>query len=394
VRAFLCSILLSALFALPSFAQTFEILHSFGQSPDGASPWGTLVRDQAGNLYGTTVGGGVSGTGTVFRIGPNRKETILYNFGAAGVGGDGNYPYAGLVRDAAGSVYGTTSAGGIYGAGTVFKVDSTGKESVLYSFAGLANGDGVFPFLGSLIRDATGNLYGTTADGGSSCIGNSAGCGTVFKVDSSGNETVLYRFPGGGDGATPEGSITADSRGNLYSTTSTGGLDVCSTGINDYGCGLVFRLNAAGKETVLYDFTGAAQGFTPEGGLIRDMEGNLYGTTTGGGGALFEITSAGTFTILHSFFGINDDGHDPVGNLVRDGAGNIYGTTFSGGAPNNGIVYKIDTAGNETVLWTFTGGPDGSHPFAGLVIDAKGNLYGASSQGGPFGQGTVFKIAP
>src|ERR1700761_7434980 len=140
MRAFLCSSLLSAVFALPLSAQTFEILHSFGKSPDGSGPWGTLVRDEAGNLYGTTVGGGASGTGTVFKIGAGKKEIILHNFGAVG-SGDGNYPYAGLVLDAAGNVYGTTSEGGVYGAGTVFKVDTNRTETLLYSFAGLNNGD-------------------------------------------------------------------------------------------------------------------------------------------------------------------------------------------------------------------------------------------------------------
>jgi uncharacterized repeat protein (TIGR03803 family) len=393
VRAFLCSLLLSGFFALQSSAQTFEILHSFGKSPDGSGPWGTLVRDQAGNLYGTTVGGGASGTGSVFKIGLEKKETVLHNFGAVG-SGDGNYPYAGLVLDAAGNLYGTTSEGGAYGAGTAFQVNTARQETILYSFGGLAHADGAVPFLGSLIRDAAGNLYGTTALGGSSCLGFSEGCGTVFKIDSSGNETVLYSFPGGSYGATPEGSLTADAQGNLYSTTSTGGLDVCSTGTSDYGCGLVFRLSPTGKETVLYNFTGVTQGFTPEGGLIRDTAGNLYGTTTGGGGALFEIPNGGTFTILHSFFGLSDDGHVPIGDLVRDSHGNIYGTTFDGGTLGDGTVYKVDSAGNETILWTFTGGQDGYHPYAGLVMDAKGNLYGATSAGGNFGQGTIFKIAP
>ena len=156
MRAFLCSLLLSGFFALQSSAQTFEILHSFGKSPDGSGPWGTLVRDQAGNLYGTTVGGGASSTGTVFKIGLEKKETILHNFGAVG-SGDGNYPYAGLVLDAAGNLYGTTSEGGAYGAGTVFQVNTARQETILYSFGGLAHADGAVPFLGSLIRDAAGN---------------------------------------------------------------------------------------------------------------------------------------------------------------------------------------------------------------------------------------------
>ena len=226
-----------------------------------------LVRDRDGNLYGTTIAGGNlsdcggAGCGVVFKVDPNGHETVLYSF----TGPDGANPYGNLLRDGAGNLYGTTNTGGASNAGVVFKVDATGHETVLYSFTGGA--DGANPFAG-VIRDGAGNLYGTASGGGTS------GNGVVFKVDPSGHETVLHNFAGGTDGNLPYAPLIADQRGNLYGTTFFGG-----TGF----FGVVFKIDPSGRETVLYNFTGFADGGTPSAGLLRDNQGNLYGTTNSGG---------------------------------------------------------------------------------------------------------------
>src|SRR5271157_830687 len=238
-------------------AQTYteSVLHSFPGSPDGANPYAGLVRDAQGNLYGTTVNGGAQAKGTVFKVDATGNETVLYSF--TGAGGDGASPTGLLVRDAQGNLYGTTVFGGASGKGTVFKVDATGNETVLYSVTG-AGGDGANPEAG-VVQDAQGNLYGTTAYGGAGNCSNGSfyGCGAVFKVDTTGNETVLYSFTGtGGDGAEPAG-LVRDGQGNLYGTTSAGGDLACRA---PAGCGTVFKVDTTGNETVLYSFTGTGGG--------------------------------------------------------------------------------------------------------------------------------------
>jgi len=374
--------------------QTFSVLHSFEGGTDGEGPYGGVVRDAAGNLYGTTSYGGAFSNGTVFKLDTTRKETVLYSFTG---GSDGAIPLAGLILDAAGNLYGTTEAGGDLnckspvGCGTVFKVDKTGKETVLYSFTPEADGAGT-PFAG-VIRDAAGNLYGTTADGGPFYSG------TVFKLDTTGKETVLYTFTGGQggtDGFFPAGALIRDAAGNLYGTTQLGG---------NYSFGTVFKLDSTGKETVLYRFPGGSSGDQPVGGVIMDKEGNLYGTTQGGGyyfdGTVFKLNPVGYETVLYNF-GSGTDGTLPVAGVIADTAGNLYGTTQYGGTSNLGTVFKLDKTGKETVLYSFTGGADGASPVAGLVRDAAGNLYGTAYFGGDSGSfcsgvggcGVVFKIAP
>jgi len=268
----------------------FSVLYSFAGYPDGANPEAGLVMDTAGNLYGTTNSGGsfLFGPfpflgpfpydgGTVFKVDPSGSETVLHSF--APNGGDGAIPYAGLVMDTAGNLYGTTESGGSSGNGTVFKVDPSGSETVLYSFTN-SGGDGAYPFAG-LLMDTAGNLYGTTTQGGSS------NNGTVFKVDSSGSETVLYSFTNsGGDGQSPEAGLIMDAAGNLYGTAHGGG---------SFGNGIVFKVDPSGSETVLHGFTGSGgDGADPEAGLIMDKAGNLYGTTAFGGssdnGTVFKLT--------------------------------------------------------------------------------------------------------
>ena len=361
-------------------AQTFTILYSFTNGADGGQPYASLVRDSAGNLYGTTAVGGAYGFGTVFKVNKTGKETVLYSFSG---GADGANPWAGLVWGLTdGHLYGTTEAGGASGFGTVFKMSKTGKKTVLYNFTG-AGGDGAYPF-SCLVWDAAGKLYGTTYKGGAS------GNGTVFKLAKSGKLTVLYSFKGASDGENPYDGVVLDPAGNLYGTTF-GAFGI------DYGT--VFKLNSAHKEKVLHNFTGGTDGGYPYyGGLVRDKAGNLYGTTSFGGanqyfGTVFKVNKAGKQKVLYSFTG-GADGGQPNASVIRDSAGNLYGTTVGGGAAGHGTVFKLDKAGTETVLYSFTGGTDAAAPNADLLRDAAGNLYGTSIAGGTSGGGTVFKLTP
>jgi uncharacterized repeat protein (TIGR03803 family) len=391
-------IILLGIIAVPPSAQgqTFSVLYTFSSIADGVTPDGLTV-DAAGNLYGTTLGGGVEGEGTVFKLDTTGTKTVLYQFGELP---DGHWP-VGVVRDSAGNLYGATERGGSScffgdGCGTVFKLDASGNETVLHRFG--RGSDGRFP--NGVIRDAVGNLYGTTLAGGiPSLCGD--GCGTVFKVDASGKGSVLYRFKGSADGGIPGGGVILDAAGNLYGTTGTGGA-------NTYGT--VFKLDANGKLTVLHSFT-VNEGCFAEASLLRDTAGNLYGTTDGcgkfGDGTVFKVAPSGKTTVLHTFTG-GPDGGFPGGPVVQDKAGNLYGSATFGGslispicrlpettAPGCGVVFKIDTTGQYTVLHAFEG-TDGQW-VGGVILDAAGNLYGTASDGDiPTGgvYGTVFKIEP
>jgi len=358
------------------------VLHAFTGADGGNPSYGGVIRDSAGDLYGTTSQGGPNGQGVVFKVDTADQETVLYSFPGAA---DGRFPRAGLIRDPSGNLYGTTSGGGTAGVGVVYKVAANGRETLLYTFTGAA--DGGVPEAG-MIRDSTGNLYGTAAFGGT---GNA---GVVDKLDTAGQETVLYAFTGGADGAYPEGGLIADPAGNLYGTTTYGGT---AAGFD----GVVFKLDTSGHETVLYNFcslAGCADGSGPSAGVIRDSAGNLYGTTSYGGsgscypgcGVVYKVNTAGHETVLHSFTG--GDGSSPSGGVVRDSAGNLYGTTFYGGTDNVGVVYKVDTAGNETVLYSFTGEADGGYPQGGVVRDSSGNLYGTTAIGGVAQRGVVYEL--
>lgn len=368
----------------------FSVIFVFSTPDTGESPQSGVIRDAAGNLYGTTYGDFAPLFGAVFKLDPAGRETVLHRF--TDEENDGANPSGGLIRDEAGNFYGNTQYGGTFDRGTVFKLDPAGSLTVLHSFAGGA--DGATPW-GSLVRDATGNFYGITAFGGPSDNG------TVFKLDPNGTKTVLHSFTGGPDGSFPLAGLVQDSGGNLYGTAAQGGVTTCPR-----GCGVVFKLDPTGALTVLHSFTGAPDGSYPQGVLTRDAEGNLYGTTFYGGlalglgfGTVFKVDPAGKETLLYKFAD-HRDGSYPSTGLVRDTAGNLYGTASGDGAVNFGTVFKLDPAGTLTVLHSFDGGAwDGAFPSGRLVRDGKGNLYGTTSRGGAHrrcfqGCGTVFKVKP
>jgi uncharacterized repeat protein (TIGR03803 family) len=369
----------------------FILLHSFaGANNDGSGPtFMTLIQGSDGNLYGTTQSGGAHNYGTVFRITPDGTETVLYSF--AGGSSDGEYPQAGLIQGSDGNLYGTTYAGGTGNVGTVFRIGLDGTETVLYSFvgsssAGASSSDGALPY-GNLIQGSDGNFYGTTI------LGGTGGYGTVFRVTSGGAETVLHSFTGGSDGLEPFAGLIQGTDGSFYGTAQGGGGGT-------YTYGTVFKITAAGVLTVVHTFTGgASDGAFPYSNLILGTDGNFYGTTFEGGGSgngygtIFRVTPAGAEAVVYSFAGGSTDGNYPIGGLIQATDGNFYGMTQSGGANGDGIIYRVTPSGTETVLHFFAGGSsDGSHPLASLIQASDGNLYGTTDSGGSSNYGTVFKL--
>jgi uncharacterized repeat protein (TIGR03803 family) len=352
------TLILTAFLAVTFFTclaqgQTHKILWSFSGGSDGSEPIGTLVQDTAGNLYGPTLNGGTHGLGVVFKLTKSGKERVLHSFKG---GTDGSNPAAGLIRDAADNLYGTTNAGGTSGFGVVFRLDSSNNETVLHTFSGGADGAAA---PSGVIEDGAGNLFGITYYGGA------YGAGTIFKLAPSGDESVR------------------DEAGNFYGAARGGG-----------GPGEVFELMSSGTEKVLHAF-GGPDGSDPRGNLVRDGDGNLYGTAFYGGafgyGIVFKLDTSGNETLLYSFSG-GADGANPQSGLVGDGSGNFYGTTYNGGAYGFGVVFKLDSGGNESVLYSFAGGADGANPYGGLIRDTAGDLYGTTHGGGVAGHGTVFEI--
>jgi uncharacterized repeat protein (TIGR03803 family) len=416
--------------ATAAAAQTEKVLYSFGHENEyGIQPAAGLVVDAAGNLFGTTQNGSVLtlAGGTVFELTKmcgHWTEKVLHHFGG---GEDGASPLAGLILDAAGSLYGTTQAGGAYNSGTVFELSPTADggwtEKVLHSFNPDGK-DGIAPLAG-LVFDAKGNLYGTTVAGGSNC-GQIGGCGTVFQLSHSSSggltEKILHDFGSRDDGVQPRAGLIFDSTGNLYGTTYHGGS---SADCGSEGCGTVFELTpgAGGgwTETILHNFDDTStDGALPNAGLILDGDGNLYGTTVFGGaftstsscqmtvgrggcGTVFELTHAAggdwTVSILHSFEAGATDGSQPLAGLIFDASGNLYGTTAGGGEIRGGTVFKLTPAAgevwNETLLYRFGPSADkGFLPEAGLIFDTAGNLYGTTQSGGVYNLGAVFEVTP
>lgn len=360
-------------------AQTFTDLHDFIGS-DGGLPQAGLVRDSKGNLYGTTTVGGSVDQGVVFKVDASGHESVLHTFTAAPT--DGGAPHAALIRDKAGNLYGTTTGGGAYGAGTVFKLSNTRKFTLLYSFTG--GSDGAAPY-GGVIQDNVGNLYGDTQSGG-----NSTGLGVVFKLSKTGKLTVLHNFSGP-DGANPYlTSLIMDAKGNLYGVTQQGGAS---------NFGVVYRVSKSGKFTLLHSFAGGTgDGCEAMGTPAMDKAGNLYGTTEACGssseGTVWKLSKNGSETVLHNFDDSdNNDGAFPYAGVIMDAKGNLYGDTQVGGI-DYGTVYELSPDGAITILHDFVGGSaDGANPYGGLIRDAPGNLYGTTQNGGN-NYGTVWKLAP
>ena len=332
-RVPLTVVVVTLLWAIPvpvAQAQTFTSLYNFAGPPDGAEPYAALIQDEAGNLYGTTYMGGYLSC----------KD-----------------PYH------------------LYGCGLVFEVNAAGVETVLHRFSG-GTKDGEFPEA-PLLRDRYGNLYGTaTAGGTGNCyFAGTSGCGVVFEIDTAKKESVLYSFQGGTtDGCYPAQGLVMDKVGNLYGTT--GG---CGTA--NYGT--VFKVNKHGQEVLLHSFTGIDDSYPYYGHLLIDAWGDLYGLTSGeadhheAGGTLYKLTNKGKLTTLHSFTGSSGDGCYPSGTLAQDKSGSFYGTTTECGAWNVGTVWKVDKTGAETILHSFSHW-GGGYPQAGVVLDSKGNMFGVA----------------
>jgi uncharacterized repeat protein (TIGR03803 family) len=381
-------------FASPAaHAQTETVIYNFGSSAtDGLAPFGGITVDPQGNLYGTTSVGGLTPTaGTVYEISAG-VEKILWNFSGKP---DGAEPYAGVVRDPEGNLFGTTLSGGAHNLGTVFEITASGTEKILASFD---ETNGASP-MGGLIRAANGNMYGLTSLGGKNFLG------TIYEINPSGTLTVLYSFKGPpSDGALPEGQLVMDKSGNLFGTTLGGGTG--SQGYCQDGCGTVFEYSASGTESVLYNFTGGTDGGVPVGGSFLDVDssGTLYGIASGGGtvnsncnngcGVVFKLVGS-VETVLHSFQGGTTDGASPSSGVFRDPKGDLYGTTVVGGTDGDGVIYEVPAAGAYRVLHDFSGEPnDGASPYAGLTPDGKGGAYGTTLGGGKNNAGTVYRTGP
>jgi uncharacterized repeat protein (TIGR03803 family) len=381
---------------------TYTVVYSFtGSANDGATPWdigGALVRDASGNMFGTTQAGGFKTcqgvnyqTGTVFEL-SGTAETDLYNF--TGCSGEGISPTGSVAIDASGNIFGTTQNGGSGDCGLVWELSGS-------TFNDLHDFDcssGAYPFSG-VILDANGNIYGTAALGS---------YGAVWEI-SSGAYNILYTFTGGADGANPYGGLVMDAQGNLYGTTALGGAN---------GQGTVFKLSNSGgvwTEAVLHSFsnqspTDGQQPYFASLTLAGNPLGNvIYGVTeyggSGGNGTAFKMSKTNKgykFSLIHSFTRTGGDGGSPFGTLLLRG-GTLYGTTEVGGSSDSGTVFKLalkNAVWTETILHNFTNGADGSDPIAGLTADSKGNLYGLARDGGTVnsncsqGCGVIFKIKP
>jgi uncharacterized repeat protein (TIGR03803 family) len=386
----------------------------------GSGPLAALIQGADGNFYGTRSVGGAGNSGTVFKVNPAGNMTMLYAFGAYG-SGDAQQPHASLVQGSDGNLYGTTLYGGAYNNGAVFRITPSGAESVLHSFSGgysevghglAGSTDGASPSA-ALIEGPRGEFYGVTGYGG---IYNA---GTVFTITAAGEESQLYSFTGGPsgiagstDGVGSAGALILGGDGSFYGTNLYGGA---------YNQGTVFRVTTSGVETVLHSFSGggalagSSDGAAPFSNLVEGKDGSVYGTTSAGGiynaGTVFKITGSGVETVIYSFTGgpgglsASKDGASPTSGLTIASDGNYDGTTYNGGAYDVGSVYRITPGGAESVLYSFTGlstavpgglgvnAADGVYPSAGLLEGRDGNFYGTTQGGGSeSSNGTVFRL--
>jgi uncharacterized repeat protein (TIGR03803 family) len=388
------SLLITAAWA----ASATKLVYSFGGSADGEYTDTELVRDSAGNLYGTSVQGGVFGGGTVFQVTPAGVHTVLYDFTG---GADGGEPYKGVTLDAEGNLYGTavTGGGGLCegGCGVVYKLSNSGgtwNQTVIHTFTG---SDGSGP--GSPVAiDKNGDVFGTTPTGGAN------GIGVVYQLREDAGAwkfRVIHTFTGGDDGGGGSASrLLIDAAGSLFGVCTVGGAN---------GFGTVFEMSlhqAQWQLTTLYAFKDSPDGALPYGGLIADKAGNFYGTTYYAGandlGTVYQLTKingAWTERVLYSFQG-GSDGGSPISTLVADAAGNLYGTTSEGGAAacGCGTIFKMsrDSTGkwSETVAYRFPGTPQPGFAYNGLVADPSGIFYGATVHGGSGNDGAIYKFRP
>jgi uncharacterized repeat protein (TIGR03803 family) len=422
----LCAAILATAFALalPAQAQTFTVLHNFTGGADGATPYAGLTIDRAGNFYGTAEFGGYmgqccgTGCGTVFKLsraGSGWTITPIYAFQGFYTG-DGAEPIARVTFGPDGALYGATSQGGSQecsysDCGIVFRLTPQATacktalcpwtETILHTFLG-GQSDGAFPGTGDVVFDSTGNLYGTTGEGGGGMCDDYT-CGTVYEVSPSRGgwtESLIFHF--GSPSFFPNAGLTLDGSGNLYGTT---------TNIN----GAVYELEKNGggwRPESVFDFTNSPE-FGLYGGVTFDSSGNLYGTTAGGGpgdgGTVFELTPSGgswTMTILYSFTGTwHNTPPGPTSTLTMDASGALYGDTHTEGAYGYGNIFKLTPSQGGwtyTSLHDFTGGSDGGFPWGQVILDANGNIYGTTTAGGStvgscyqnLGCGVVFEITP
>jgi uncharacterized repeat protein (TIGR03803 family) len=362
-------------------------VHTFSATnSEGANPRGDLLLAPDGNFYGTTSAGGTTGLGSVYKLTPDGTVTTLHSF--TGATAEGSNPYAGLLYAADGNFYGTTYFGGAKQSGSVFRITLDGTFTNLASF----NSDSKGPFFayGGLVQTADGTFYGTTLRGGANDKG------TVFKMDAAGVVTVIHEFAVSG-GANPESALLVGADGALYGTTLLGGSS---------DRGTIFRITTAGTLTTLYSFSTLSpsnaagistngDGANPRAGLTRGSDGNFYGTAYQGGvgglGTVFRITPAGAFTVLHSFTGSPEDGANPLAGVTIAPDGALYGTTEKGGT-GKGTAWQITAAGSYRVLHRFTGLPvDGTTPYT-MLVPFGGYLYGLAYADSLGGTGTAFKL--
>jgi uncharacterized repeat protein (TIGR03803 family) len=345
---------------------------------NGSLPFGQIVHGSDSNFYGTTLSGGTTNFGTVFKITPTGTLTTLHSF----IGSDGLLPYGGLVEGIDGNFYGTATDGGVSNAGTVFMITPGGTLTNLYSFQGTLT-DGAHPEC-SLVQGSDTNFYGTTNGSGAN------NHGTVFRISPDGTFSNLYTFSGP-DGSNPATGLALGGDGNFYGSTGGGGTD---------NFGTVFMMTPGGTLTTLHRFIGT-DGFNPTAPLLLATDGNFYGTTQNGGahnnGTVFRMTTAGTLTTLYSFKG-KSDGGGSLGGLIRATDGNLYGMTLFGGTKNNGVIYEVVLGTKIKIkkVLVFKGvkgkGNTESIPAAGLVQGSDGSFYGATQAGGPSDDGAIFKL--
>jgi uncharacterized repeat protein (TIGR03803 family) len=379
--------------------QTVDVIYSFAGDEDGEYADTDLEADDAG-IYGTTVLGGNFGGGTVFRLSPTPNgwvHTVLYSFTG---GADGGEPYKGVTVDRHGNLYGTAVTGGSGncegGCGVVYKLTNSGGtwiQTVIHEFTGGDDGSGP----GARVTvDSRGDVYGMTPTGGAN------GLGTVYKIHRhAGTRSfqVIHTFTGGADGSGGSAGRMLLLHGRLYGAATAGGT---------YGSGVVFELTPTRvgewNFRALYSFRGQPDGSFPYGALLRDVSGNIYGTTYYGGtngiGAVFELSPqpVGEWDerLIYSFQA-GSDGNSPISNLVFDNAGNLYGTTSAGGL-GSGTIFELSPVSGgqwtETVVHSFAGPPDGSFPYSGMVVDRFGNFYGTTVHGGDNDDGSIYNFTP